>query len=526
MRRMGALISAGIALTVVAANGGVLAAFPPGPAVVRALYVTEVMVFACLAAIAPFVLGDFAAERRLGLAEDHLVFVGRGLVLIPLAMAVVVIAAEWPALALTGTLATLAAARFGVGVVVLAAVRFGMRRAGVPIDDPALSRRLQRFAREAGLNTVAVEVIGTADRDRTLGLVPRVEIRGVGADLVQQYISVPAVLLTAPPGVIETDVARAIVSIRRRTVTRRALISTATETLVLFGVAIFFQDSLVAFAGAAGVDDPAFLPAAGLVVALARTVTLLVSSVVAHDDERHVLTEALDLTRDPASVDEAARYYVETWWTDHDTPLPPALRQLFGEPALSPREAKEIAAAWRSRQRVALLFTDVVGSTELVHELGDRRWTDILSDHDHEIRQIAAARSGREIDNPGDGFVFEFPDAGQAVLAAIDAQRAVADIEIAEGTGLPVRMGVHAGDVVRRASTIAGVEVHYAARVGAAGGAGDILVSAAVADELASSARFHFGTPRNAQLKGFEGEHQLVPVEWQVDEAELVSSAA
>ena len=129
---------------------------------------------------------------------------------------------------------------------------------------------------------------------------------------------------------------------------------------------------------------------------------------------------------------------------------------------------------------VALLFTDIEGSTALVRALGDE-WGDVLEQH-HELVGEAIRRHGGYVDRTeGDAFVAVFDEAPAAVQAAVEAQR-----ELVAATwppqagprGLRVRMGVHVGAVERRKTGYVGLEMHRAARIASAAHGGQLLLSA------------------------------------------------
>lgn len=504
-------LAATFALLVLAAEGSALEAVIPGPDVVEAGLIAAVTAIAILLAIGPFVLADFAAERRAGLAEGHASFVG-----IAIAASLLIAAVSgsllWLVLAATGSLLALPVARFVIGFASLTLLGVTGKRSGDPLDDAALRLRLMRFAREAGVSATDVRVRRRPERERAFGRVPQVEIEGT--EFAGQHISVPVEILRAPAGVIETAVAQAIVGIRHRVMLSRSLRTTLLEGGLLGVVALTSQDALMRLTGTTGVGAPGFFATVIALLFGMRLATGLMKGMWEAPEARRFAREALDLTRDPDSLDAAAAYATDVWWIDAEPHLPVPLRRLFGDVAVAPSELIAIAAEWRAQQRAALLFTDVVGSTDLVSRLGDRRWNEILADHDHLIREVASGRGAKEIDNPGDGFVFEFADVGRAVIAASEMQRGLLEVEVEPDLPLPVRMGVHAGDVIRRGTTVVGREVHLAARIAAAAGTGEILVAAPIASELESAGRFRFGAPRSITLKGFDDQLVVLPVEW------------
>jgi len=122
---------------------------------------------------------------------------------------------------------------------------------------------------------------------------------------------------------------------------------------------------------------------------------------------------------------------------------------------------------------VTFLFTDVEGSTALLHELGAERYAEALAAHRGALRAAFAAHGGVEIDTQGDAFFYVFPEAGGALAAAADGQRAL------EPGRIRVRMGLHTGEPHVGPEGYVGEDVHLGARIAAAGHGGQVLVSAA-----------------------------------------------
>ena len=123
-----------------------------------------------------------------------------------------------------------------------------------------------------------------------------------------------------------------------------------------------------------------------------------------------------------------------------------------------------------------LLFTDIEGSTALVHRLGDR-FEDLLGRHHEIIRAAAAVRSGVEESREGDSLFITFPAATAAVACAVDAQRRIEQERWPADARVRVRMGVHVGEVTDTRAGLVGFAIHQAARVMSAGHGGQIVVS-------------------------------------------------
>jgi alpha-glucoside transport system substrate-binding protein len=141
---------------------------------------------------------------------------------------------------------------------------------------------------------------------------------------------------------------------------------------------------------------------------------------------------------------------------------------------------------------VTFLFTDIEGSTRLVRELGPR-YEQALAEQQRLLRASFAAHRGREIDTQGDSFFAVFARAGDAIACAIEAERALEDHSWPEGARVRLRMGLHSGEPRPTGERYVGFGVHRAARIGAVGHGGQILVSNAtrelVEDDLPPDTR-------------------------------------
>ena len=120
---------------------------------------------------------------------------------------------------------------------------------------------------------------------------------------------------------------------------------------------------------------------------------------------------------------------------------------------------------------VTFLFTDVEGSTKLLHDLGADAYAKALADHRRALREAFTRQGGVEVDTQGDAFFVAFPTAPGALRAAADAQRALGDGPIR------VRMGIHTGTPHLSDEGYVGQDVHKGARIAAAGHGGQVLVS-------------------------------------------------
>jgi class 3 adenylate cyclase len=160
------------------------------------------------------------------------------------------------------------------------------------------------------------------------------------------------------------------------------------------------------------------------------------------------------------------------------------------------------AADAGDRFLTTLLFTDIVGSTEMAERLGDRGWKQLLNSHDGAVRGLFERYRGHEAGTTGDGFVATFDAPAQAIRCALAISAA------SNGLGVQDRVGVHTGEVEMADGELRGLAVHLAARIMNAAGPGEVYVSA-TARELASGAGIDFEDRGSHELKGFAGARQL-----------------
>jgi len=157
------------------------------------------------------------------------------------------------------------------------------------------------------------------------------------------------------------------------------------------------------------------------------------------------------------------------------------------------------------RLLATVLFTDIVGSTQQAGRLGDQRWRELLELHDQAARRWVQAFGGRLVKSTGDGILATFDSPARAIRCA------AALAEDLGGLGIEIRAGLHTGEIELRDGDVGGIGVHIAARVMAAAGPGEILVSRTVHDLVAGSGILlrDRGTHR---LKGVQGQWQLLAV--------------
>ncbi|MBA2642762.1 MAG: adenylate/guanylate cyclase domain-containing protein, partial [Actinobacteria bacterium] len=151
---------------------------------------------------------------------------------------------------------------------------------------------------------------------------------------------------------------------------------------------------------------------------------------------------------------------------------------------------------------VTLLFTDIEGSTRLLHELGER-YADVLAEHRRVLRDAFSRHGGHEVDTQGDAFFVAFTRASDAVATAGDAQAALEDGPVR------VRIGIHTGEPVVTDEGYVGVDVHRAARIMGAGHGGQVLISETTAGLLDSAGVRDLGEHRLKDLTAPQRLYQL-----------------
>jgi class 3 adenylate cyclase len=176
---------------------------------------------------------------------------------------------------------------------------------------------------------------------------------------------------------------------------------------------------------------------------------------------------------------------------------------------LDEQRVKELLG--RQEARRTFVFTDIVGSTKLLETLGGAKWKKLLARHNELLRDRIVEHGGEVIQQTGDGFFAAFDNPTAAIEAAIAIQRAL-DAEI---VAPDVRIGAHSGGAFANDGDFnhyGGEAVHLAARVGAAAGAGEIIVSRDTLDGI--GAAFRLSEPRSEVFKGFEQPVEVVSVDW------------
>jgi class 3 adenylate cyclase len=173
-----------------------------------------------------------------------------------------------------------------------------------------------------------------------------------------------------------------------------------------------------------------------------------------------------------------------------------------------PQGAPAVSSALRT-----VLFTDLVGHTEMMSRLGDERGRDVLREHEWITREVLKTHAGTEVKTMGDGFMASFGSVTKAVECAIALQRAFAE---REGEPLSVRVGLNAGEPIEEDGDLFGATVILASRIAAKADGGEILVADTVRG-LCSGKGFLFADRGEFVAKGFEEPVRVFEVRWRED---------
>jgi class 3 adenylate cyclase len=190
-------------------------------------------------------------------------------------------------------------------------------------------------------------------------------------------------------------------------------------------------------------------------------------------------------------------------WVGDQQSVLTAIDAFLGEVRREEAELERILAT--------VLFTDIVGSTDKVGELGDASWRDLVERHHARVRALLERFRGTEVDTAGDGFFASFDGPARAIRCA---QAIVGEVKT---LGIEVRAGLHTGECEVIDGKVGGIAVNVGARIGAAAEPSEVLVSQTVKDLVAGSGLV-FDDRGEHQLKGVDGPWRLYRV---VSKAEL-----
>ncbi len=160
-----------------------------------------------------------------------------------------------------------------------------------------------------------------------------------------------------------------------------------------------------------------------------------------------------------------------------------------------------------------ILFTDIVGHTQMMQRLGDAKGRDVLREHERITREVLKAHGGTEVKTMGDGFLASFGSVTKAVECAIALQKGFAEWNAGGPEPLHVRVGLSAGEPIEEEGDLFGSTVILASRIASAAKGGEIL-AADVVQGLCSGKPFAFSDRGEQSLRGFENPLRLFEVSW------------
>jgi class 3 adenylate cyclase len=162
-----------------------------------------------------------------------------------------------------------------------------------------------------------------------------------------------------------------------------------------------------------------------------------------------------------------------------------------------------VEAGGEARVLATILFTDVVDSTVLARGAGDTSWKRTVTMHDDVVRSVLGGYGGREVETAGDSFLVVFDSAEAAIRCGLALVRALDAIRI------PIRVGIHSGEVLVTDDQVRGLAVHAASRILDQAGSGEVLVSGTTHDLAEGATGLTFESRGRHRLKGLEREHEL-----------------
>ena len=156
-----------------------------------------------------------------------------------------------------------------------------------------------------------------------------------------------------------------------------------------------------------------------------------------------------------------------------------------------------------ARAMATILFTDIVGSTAQAGKAGDAAWKRTVAMHDDVVRTVLIRFRGREVETAGDSFLIVFDGAERAIRCGLGLVEALAAIQV------PIRVGIHSGEVELTAEHVRGVAVHAASRILDEAHPGEVLVSGTTRDLAEGTAGLAFEPRGRYRLRDLEREHDL-----------------
>jgi class 3 adenylate cyclase len=216
-------------------------------------------------------------------------------------------------------------------------------------------------------------------------------------------------------------------------------------------------------------------------------VLVLARSWAGHEQDQQIASEIEGATFKLLPGGERASF------ADDQDSMVAAMREFLGVTATAPMSQTVLRA---------VLFTDIVGSTQQLARLGDEAWRALIVKHDALAASIVAGQGGRVVKSTGDGILAAFEGPAHAVRAAQAFGAAVGDLSI------QIRAGAHIGEIETVGDDVTGIAVNAAARISALAGPGEVLVSRTLRDLVAGSG-LRFEEAGEHDLKGVPGTWTL-----------------
>jgi class 3 adenylate cyclase/pimeloyl-ACP methyl ester carboxylesterase len=191
-----------------------------------------------------------------------------------------------------------------------------------------------------------------------------------------------------------------------------------------------------------------------------------------------------------------------------------SLPEILGDFILAASPLDPDASAGTEPSLRIILFTDIVGHTEMMRRLGDELGRQVLRDHERITRETLRRHSGIEVKTMGDGFMASFASVTRAMECAVALQRAFAASDTGGGGPLSVRVGLNAGEPIEEDGDLFGSTVILAARIAAKAAGGEILIPEPVRHLLSGKA-FVYADRGEYLMKGFEDAVRLFQVSWE-----------
>jgi class 3 adenylate cyclase len=240
---------------------------------------------------------------------------------------------------------------------------------------------------------------------------------------------------------------------------------------------------------------------------VARTLTVP-TLVLKHATVQYV---TMEMVRDLAANIAGSRMsIVPGGWADDPEGLADRICEFINEtpPSVTRKDEQPSEVSLRT-----VLFTDIVGHTEMMQRLGDAKGRDVLREHERITRETLKKHGGAEVKTMGDGFMASFGSVTRAMDCAIALQRAFAAHTESMPEPLHVRVGLNAGEPIEEDGDLFGATVILASRIAAKADAGEILVPDTVRG-LLSGKTFVFSDRGEHEMKGFDDAVRLYEVRW------------